>query len=111
MIIEVTLRDEAFIANSASTSVTITITDENDNAPSCVPSAYFLSLDEDVAIGFEVVKTLGVYVYGTINPTQVQQISCTDADSSSVLTYTIISGNTGNDFDIDNSGKVTTLNG
>ena len=54
MVVEVTLRDGAFVSKSATTSITIAVTDENDNVPSCIPSAYVVSLDEDMALGSQV---------------------------------------------------------
>lgn len=68
---------------TATYSLTVTVTDENDVVPSCTKSMYAVTIDEDSAI-----------------TTSVAQITCTDSDAENpnnvINDYTIVSGNTGN---------------
>ena len=60
----------------------VTVTNINDNAPEFGQEAYSVSLKESTAAG-----------------TTVLQVNASDADSS-VLTYSIVSGNTANAFSL-----------
>ncbi len=42
---------------------------------------------------------------------QVEQLSCSDGDAGTTLSYVFFSGNTGNDFSIDGTGLIETANG
>ena len=66
--------------------LTVTITDDNDNAPVFSPTYYFVSISENAAVG-----------------TTVTSVTATDADSSTAgtITYGIASGNSGNVFRVD----------
>lgn len=62
---------------SSTASLVITITDVNDNTPSCNPSIYSASINESIAIG-----------------TTIVQLSCSDADLSpnTITSYAITTG-------------------
>ncbi|KAK2158072.1 hypothetical protein LSH36_178g06015 [Paralvinella palmiformis] len=93
VLLEITATDSAATPKSATVTATVTVTDVNDNAPTCTDYAYTLSLDETDAVG-----------------TSLVSLTCTDADSGESLSYTLYSGNTNNDFTIDSSGQITTAN-
>ncbi|XP_046571396.1 cadherin-23-like, partial [Haliotis rubra] len=79
--LQVTASDGGGTVRSAITTVTITVTNINDNLPSCASYAVFVTVLESSSVN-DVVTTL----------------SCTDADTSDVLSYTIISGNADGKF-------------
>ena len=62
---------------SSTASLVITITDVNDNTPSCNPCIYSASVNESIAIG-----------------TTIAQLSCSDADLSpnTITSYAITTG-------------------
>ncbi|KAJ7379359.1 Protocadherin Fat 4 [Desmophyllum pertusum] len=92
LVIKATDQDTVSPLSSTATLV-VTITDINDNAPSCIPCIYGASINESVAIG-----------------TTVAQLNCSDADLSPniISSYAITTGNT-TVFNVDGSGLVTTL--
>ncbi|KAK3109056.1 hypothetical protein FSP39_021996 [Pinctada imbricata] len=69
-------------------TVTVSVTDVNDNTPQCSPSAYALTVAEDAATS---------YVIATL--------TCTDGDGNS-MAYTM-SQNPGSKFDVSSSGDVS----
>ena len=78
------------------TTISVTVTDVNDNAPIFRPDTYSVQLREDIPVGRDVIRVLA-----------------TDADQpntpNSIITYSITSGNTGNAFRISNSsGQIQT---
>jgi protocadherin Fat 4 len=78
---------------SASTTVPVTVTDINDNAPVFDPVSYKVSVSESSLIGLEVVT-----------------LTATDEDSgnNAEIVYNIIKGNTNGDFTIDPvKGKIS----
>ena len=81
-------------------SLTVSITDINDEIPICTSTLYSASVSEDAA-----------------NPTSVIQIDCPDADDdpnsiNNDITYHITAGDTNGHFSIDiSSGWVSTDNG
>ncbi|KAK3610536.1 hypothetical protein CHS0354_008971, partial [Potamilus streckersoni] len=68
-------------------TVTVSVTDVNDNAPSCSPASHVVSLPEDTAITSTVIAAFG----------------CSDADSGTTLTYTLTQS-PGTSFSLDLSG-------
>ena len=76
--------------NSATVSATITIDDVDDSPPVCTTQIFSVSVDEDATIPYTV-TTLG----------------CTDADSSSTISYTLSSGD-GTRFTV-TAGTVTMI--
>ena len=72
------------------TTISVTVTDVNDNAPIFRPDTYSVQLREDIPVGRNVIRVLA-----------------TDADQpntpNSIITYSITSGNTGNAFRISSS--------
>ena len=78
------------------TTISVTVTDVNDNAPIFRPDTYSVQLREDIPVGRNVIRVLA-----------------TDADqpntSNSIITYSITSGNTGSAFRISSSnGQIQT---
>ena len=78
------------------TTISVTVTDVNDNAPIFRPDTYSVQLREDIPVGRNVIRVLA-----------------TDADQpntpNSIITYSITSGNTGNAFRISSSsGQIQT---
>ena len=63
---------------TSTATLEITLTDVNDNAPSCIPCIYGASINESVAIG-----------------TTIAQLNCSDADLSpnTISSYVITTGN------------------
>ena len=80
---------------TATTTVSITINDKNDNTPACTPAVQAVEFAEDTA-----------------GSTTIATITCTDADSAlnSGLTYEIVSvnGAVSTLFEIDGMGVLTT---
>ena len=76
LVIEATDQDPISPLSSTATLI-VTVTDINDNAPSCVPCIYGASVNESVAIG-----------------TTVAQLNCSDADLSpnTISSYAITTG-------------------
>ena len=76
LVIEASDQDPVSPLSSTATLV-VTVTDINDNAPSCNPSVYGASVNESVAIG-----------------TMIVQLSCSDADLSPniISSYVITTG-------------------
>ena len=90
--LELKVEDEH--GRTATTSIIITVSDVNDNDPTCSPSSYTLEVAEDVST--------------------VVTISCSDVDSSTpTVFYTLLSaGNTGTAFSIDfNTGYISVTGG
>ena len=85
--LSVTATDTGADPRSDITSITITITDENDNAPKFSPAIYPLSIPEDFYV----------------NETRITELSvlAMDDDGDTGLTYAIVSGSDGV-FDIAN---------
>jgi len=54
VLLEITATDSAATPKSATVTATVTVTDVNDNAPTCTDYAYTLSLDETDAVGTSV---------------------------------------------------------
>ncbi|XP_078678305.1 protocadherin Fat 4-like [Branchiostoma floridae x Branchiostoma belcheri] len=79
---------------TGTTTVTVTITDVNDNTPVFGQSLYTVDLAETTAAGSAVVT-----------------VAATDADdgTNAAITYSIVSGNTNNDLAIDASTGAVTL--
>ena len=75
------------------TTITITVSDVNDNAPIFRPNSYSVQLREDLPVRQNVVRVIA-----------------TDADQpdtpNSNITYSIIGGNTGSSFRILNNGQI-----
>ena len=88
--------DQGTTPNTDSVTVTITVTDYNDNAPLCTPSIHGMTLPENSAA-----------------PTPLYALACTDADETgtdnSVLTYTMNSGNTLSAFALSATTGVITV--
>lgn len=76
-------RDNGIPVMSSSASVSITVLDVNDNAPTFTQKVYELKINEDILVG-----------------TSVLSVSAVDRDINSVVTYQISSGNTRNRFAI-----------
>ena len=76
LVIEATDQDPISPLSSTATLV-VTVTDINDNAPSCLPCIYGATINESVAIG-----------------TTIAQLNCSDADLSPniVNSYVITTG-------------------
>ncbi|XP_021371826.1 cadherin-23-like isoform X5 [Mizuhopecten yessoensis] len=74
-------------------TVTVSVTDVNDNIPVCSPSAYSSTVSESSSTG-DTVTTL----------------SCSDGDTGDTITYSVVSGNVGSDFAISAAGVVTLAN-
>lgn len=68
---------------SSCASVSVTILDVNDNAPTFTQTLYNIKINEDIAVG-----------------TNVLLLSAIDRDANSIVTYQIASGNTRNRFSI-----------
>jgi len=70
-------------ALTATYTLTVTVSDENDNTPACTSTLYTTSVAEDATVA-----------------TSVAQLTCNDADAEAnnnvINTYNIDSGNTGN---------------
>ncbi len=79
------------------TTITVTVSDVNDNAPVFRPSTYSVQLREDLPVGHNVIRVLA-----------------TDADQpntpNSNIAYSITSGNTGNAFRILANGQIQISN-
>ncbi|XP_070559235.1 protocadherin Fat 4-like isoform X2 [Ptychodera flava] len=80
--------------NTATTSVDVIVTDENDNQPTCTKYSYVISMSENAADGDIVV-----------------QLDCSDDDAGDTLAYTILSGNSDGNFDISSTGLITLASG
>ncbi|GAA6097187.1 cadherin EGF LAG seven-pass G-type receptor 1 isoform X1 [Tachysurus ichikawai] len=76
-------RDNGIPVMSSSASVSITVLDVNDNAPTFTEKIYSLKINEDAVVGSSVLTVTAV-----------------DRDINSVVTYQISSGNTRNRFAI-----------
>ena len=79
---------------TTTSTLTIIITDVNDNAPTCESSLYIIQLMENVEIA-----------------TNVTNIECSDNDigySNSAMSYTIALGNTQSTFAVSSTGQVST---
>ncbi|XP_041349525.1 cadherin-23-like [Gigantopelta aegis] len=80
-------------SRTAQTTLTVTVTDVNDNDPVCSPSNYYQTVAENAAVG-----------------TTVDTVLCTDVDSSTpVLAYSITGGNGDGRFGIDAASGVVTI--
>ena len=87
--IEVIAKDESLSSpRSSSATVSITVTDVNDNHPYCTSTVYSIAINESVTVGSHILSIL-----------------CRDNDITSTLSYNIISGNSGSAF------QVTTASG
>ncbi|XP_046729152.1 cadherin EGF LAG seven-pass G-type receptor 1 isoform X2 [Silurus meridionalis] len=87
-------RDNGIPVMSSSASVSITVLDVNDNAPTFTEKIYSLKMNEDAVVGSSVLTVTAV-----------------DRDINSVVTYQISSGNTRNRFAItsQSGGGLVTL--
>ncbi|KAL5011815.1 hypothetical protein ScPMuIL_010366 [Solemya velum] len=92
--IVVTATDKGDTPLSASQNITVHVIDENDNDPKFTESGYNLTVDEDVKIG----KSL-------------LQVLATDEDSglNGMVRYFIISGDSNQDFSLDQSSGVLSV--
>jgi hypothetical protein len=94
---KVTASDAGSPVKTATSDITITVTDVNDNTPSCSPLTYVVTKREDVGAG-----------------TSIATLSCSDADGTSThntqsYTITTVNGVSGAGvFAIDSAGAVTT---
>ncbi|XP_021371784.1 protocadherin Fat 4-like [Mizuhopecten yessoensis] len=77
----------------ATGTVTISVTNVNDNSPICNPSTYTATVSETSATG-----------------TTVTTLACTDDDTSDTVSYLFVSGNTGTDFALTTTGEITLSN-
>ena len=75
---EVVATDSSMFPESSSSTISISVTDVNDNSPYCNPSVYVVTFSEDTGTG-----------------TQIAKLNCNDTDSASnaELSYDIISVN------------------
>ncbi|XP_071083745.1 protocadherin Fat 4-like [Haliotis cracherodii] len=92
--LEVTASDGGGTVRSATTIVTVSVTNINDNLPSCPSYAVYVTVLESSSVN-DVVTTL----------------SCTDADTTDVLSYTVLSGNADGSFALDGSTGSLSLAG
>lgn len=81
---------------TATTSIIVTVSDVNDNAPTCNPGAYGANIAEDATTGAAVVT-----------------LTCSDVDTTTTaVRYTLLAaGNTGTAFAIDADSGALTLTG
>ncbi|XP_060076861.1 protocadherin Fat 4-like [Ylistrum balloti] len=77
----------------ATGTVTVSVTDINDNSPVCSPSIYTPTVSETSSTGVTVTT-----------------FACTDGDTSDTVSYAFVSGNTGSDFAVSASGDITLVN-
>lgn len=93
-ILNIEVADGTTSALTATTSIVITINDENDNYPSCDASSYTVSFAEDTTSGTQIISPV-----------------CSDLDivASPTLSYSISSGNSENKFQINAGTGVVTL--
>lgn len=86
--------DKGTSARTGTATLSITITDENDNTPRCTKNVFYASVQEDANNG-DAVTDLGP--------------SCSDGDSgaNAALTFTINSGNTNGLFSLSSAGALT----
>ncbi|XP_046548571.1 LOW QUALITY PROTEIN: protocadherin Fat 4-like [Haliotis rubra] len=90
--ITMTASDGGGTVRSAITTVTVTVTNINDNLPSCASYAVYVTVLESSSVN-DAVSTL----------------TCTDADASDVLSYTITSGNGDGKFALNAASGTITL--
>ncbi|XP_046545181.1 protocadherin Fat 4-like [Haliotis rubra] len=90
--LQVTASDGGGTVRSAITTVTVTVTNINDNLPSCASYAVYVTVLESSSVN-DAVSTL----------------TCTDADASDVLSYTITSGNGDGKFALNAASGTITL--
>ncbi|XP_019623295.1 PREDICTED: protocadherin Fat 4-like [Branchiostoma belcheri] len=88
--------DGGFGVDQRSTSVTVNVTvnNVNDNIPQCEDNLLVVWIDEDVE-----------------NGTTVAALNCSDVDSGTNLSYSIVSGNFGPSFEITKGGTIVVLAG
>ncbi len=79
--------------NSATVTLTVTITDVDDNTPSCTVTDFSTSASETVT-----------------TPHTVSTLGCTDADSSSTVSYALTSGDA-SVFSVTSGGLVQITSG
>ena len=92
---EVVATDSSTFPESSSSTISISVTDVNDNSPYCKPSVYVVTLSEDTGTG-----------------TQIAKLNCNDTDSASSaeLSYDIISVNSlqsDGKFSVNSEGSIT----
>ena len=85
-ILVVKAEDKGVEAGTATAEVMIAVSDVNDNAPMFEAAAITVTVDEDAAMGHEVV-----------------QVVASDIDTNTTLTYNITAGNEAGHFSIDES--------
>ena len=85
-ILVVKAEDKGVEAGTATAEVTIAVSDVNDNAPMFEAATIAVTVDEDAAMGHEVV-----------------QVVASDIDTNTTLTYNITAGNEAGHFSIDES--------
>ena len=71
---------------SATHTLTVTVTDDNDNAPVFSPTYYFVAVSESTTVGATV---------ATVTATDV------DSAASGTISYGIVAGNNGNVFRVE----------
>ncbi|KAL4226468.1 Protocadherin Fat 4 [Mactra antiquata] len=92
--LEIEVADGTIGALTATTSIVITVDDENDNYPNCDAPSYTVNVPEDTVPG----STL-------ITPT----CNDTDLNSSPTLSYSVTSGNGDSKFQINSGSGILTL--
>ncbi|KAJ8298589.1 hypothetical protein KUTeg_022649 [Tegillarca granosa] len=90
-VLNIQIKDTGSSPRSSTYIMTITVTDVNDNTPSCSHYFYSRTLTETASSG-----------------TTVVTLNCSDIDTGTTLSYAITSGNTDGTFTISSAGVVTT---
>ncbi|OWF51636.1 Cadherin EGF LAG seven-pass G-type receptor 3 [Mizuhopecten yessoensis] len=74
-------------------TVTVSVTDVNDNTPSCTPTAHVTSVSEDAAL----------------NAVVIADLSCSDGDAGTSLVYSVTSRPVSTHFAVSETGGVASL--
>ncbi|KAI8782077.1 protocadherin Fat 4 [Biomphalaria glabrata] len=89
--LEITVRDKGSPSLSVSSTITVTVTDVNDKPPVCASTLYTATVDENS------------------QGTSVVTVSCPDSETVGTVVYSITSGDTNSDFNINPAtGDITT---